>query len=84
MAEFSIFKQGGKIGFFSGDIRKLLDDFQVLKPTAMVGAPRVFQRIYDRVMGALEQESAFKRWLFFSAYEWKRKALLQGKQTPFF
>ena len=38
---------GCKIGFYSGDPTKLLDDLKVLKPTLFPSVPRLFNRIYD-------------------------------------
>ena len=34
-----------------GDVLKLLDDVAELKPSQFIGVPRVFDRIYSRVMG---------------------------------
>jgi len=41
--------QGSKMGFYSGDPLKLLDDMQALKPTIFPSVPRLFNRIYDRI-----------------------------------
>ena len=40
---------GGRIGFFQGDIRKLVDDMKELKPTIFVTVPRLLNRIYSKV-----------------------------------
>lgn len=42
---------GGCIGYWQGDVLKLLEDIAALKPAMFVGVPRVFDRIYSRVMG---------------------------------
>lgn len=42
---------GSCIGFYQGDVRKLVtDDIPALKPTIMAGVPRVYARIYDKVL----------------------------------
>ncbi|KAI8326523.1 acetyl-CoA synthetase-like protein [Martensiomyces pterosporus] len=43
---------GISIGFYAGDIQRILEDAQVLRPTLMVGVPRLFTRIYDRIAAA--------------------------------
>ncbi|KAJ2355770.1 medium-chain fatty acid-CoA ligase faa2 [Coemansia erecta] len=43
---------GGKVGFYSGDVLGIADDAQALRPTTMVGVPRLFNRIYDRIAAA--------------------------------
>lgn len=43
------FTTGAKVGYFSGDIRKLSDDIKVLRPTVVPAVPRVLNRVYDRV-----------------------------------
>jgi long-chain acyl-CoA synthetase len=44
-----IIYSGGRIGVFSGDIRKILDDAQVLQPTVIALVPRLLNKIYDQV-----------------------------------
>ncbi|KAJ2764816.1 medium-chain fatty acid-CoA ligase faa2, partial [Coemansia nantahalensis] len=43
---------GGSLGFYSGDFLSLLDDMQALRPTSLLGVPRVFNRIYERIAAA--------------------------------
>jgi len=47
---------GGSIGYWQGDVKKLMDDLGALRPTIFVGVPRVFERICgginDMVSGA--------------------------------
>ncbi|CAD6256684.1 unnamed protein product [Miscanthus lutarioriparius] len=38
--------KGASIGFWQGDIRYLMEDVQVMKPTIFCGVPRVYDRIY--------------------------------------
>lgn len=40
---------GARIGYFQGDVRKLVDDIGALKPTLFIGVPRVFDRVYSGV-----------------------------------
>ncbi|KAJ2365060.1 medium-chain fatty acid-CoA ligase faa2 [Coemansia sp. RSA 2610] len=40
---------GGQVGFYSGDVLNIADDAQALRPTTMIGVPRLFNRIYDRI-----------------------------------
>ena len=38
---------GGAIGYFTGDPLRLLEDVQLLKPTAFPSVPRILNRIYQ-------------------------------------
>ncbi|OEH75451.1 long-chain fatty acid synthase-related protein [Cyclospora cayetanensis] len=58
------FSYGGRVGFYSGDTHKLLEDVQVLKPTVFCSVPRLFQRIEDRVISSLQGKSFLARSLF--------------------
>jgi len=42
--------QGGAIGFYQGDVTKLLEDLAVLQPTVFPSVPRLFNRIYDKLV----------------------------------
>ncbi|XP_026190159.1 long chain acyl-CoA synthetase 7, peroxisomal [Cyclospora cayetanensis] len=61
------FSYGGRVGFYSGDTHKLLEDVQVLKPTVFCSVPRLFQRIEDRVISSLQGKSFLARSLFQQA-----------------
>merc|ERR1719223_2246446 len=52
MMELGVICHGGKIGFFSGDIRKIREDISLLKPTIFAGVPKV----YDRFKSAIEDK----------------------------
>jgi long-chain acyl-CoA synthetase len=40
---------GGAIGFYSGDVQRLLDDISTLRPTIFASVPRLWNRIHDKV-----------------------------------
>jgi long-subunit acyl-CoA synthetase (AMP-forming) len=44
---------GCAIGFYSGDVQKLLDDIAELKPTVFCSVPRLWNRIYDKARASL-------------------------------
>ena len=44
-----LFMNGAQIGFFSGDVKSLVNDVQTLQPTMFLAVPRVLNRIYDKV-----------------------------------
>jgi len=44
-----IFTCGARVGFYSGDVKKLIDDVKELKPTLFIAVPRILYRIYDKV-----------------------------------
>ncbi|KIZ03320.1 hypothetical protein MNEG_4636 [Monoraphidium neglectum] len=69
---------GGSIGFYSGNVQELLDDVMVLKPHIFVSVPRLWNRIYDRVMGAIRDGNPMSRALFERAYASKKAALEAG------
>lgn len=73
---------GGATGFWQGNIRVLISDVQTLRPTIFVVVPRVLQKLFDGIMTKVDALPKFKRFLFFSAYAARRKAMLNGKPFP--
>jgi long-chain acyl-CoA synthetase len=63
---------GGMVGFYSGQIPRLMEDMQILKPTHLCAVPRVLSRIYDQVMTELATSNSIKRAVFWTAWYWKR------------
>lgn len=62
---------GFKIGFFQGDVLKLMSDCEALKPTFFVSVPRLFNRVHDKVRAGVEAKGGFSKWLFDYAFEAK-------------
>lgn len=62
---------GGKIGFYQGDIQKLLSDVEALKPTLFVAVPRLFNRIHDKIVAGVEAKGGIAKWLFNHALDVK-------------
>lgn len=61
---FAVMSMGGQIGFFGGQILKIIDDLQLLKPTIFPSVPRLLNKVYDRIQAGLSQQTVMKRWLF--------------------
>ncbi|KAK4437813.1 Long chain acyl-CoA synthetase 2 [Sesamum alatum] len=79
---------GSSIGFWQGDIRFLIEDLLVLKPTIFCGVPRVYDRIYTGIMDKISASGALRKSLFQIAYNYKlrnlEKGLRQDEASPFF
>lgn len=54
VAECIVLFVGGKIGYYRGDVKTLLDDIQELKPTVFPAVPRVLNKVYDKVNAQLD------------------------------
>ncbi|KAG8368293.1 hypothetical protein BUALT_Bualt15G0030300 [Buddleja alternifolia] len=73
--------RGASIGFWQGDIRFLIEDLLVLKPTIFCGVPRVFDRIYTGIMDKISGGGLLKKSLFQFAYNYKLRNLENGFKT---
>jgi hypothetical protein len=80
VTEEMIMYLGGAIGYWQGDVLKLVDDAAALQPTMFCGVPRVFDRIYGRVMGQVNAGGGLKKMLFDWGYSRKLHYLKQGKK----
>lgn len=78
----TVLYRGGAIGFWRGDINGLIEDVQTLKPNMFIGVPRVFNRVYDKVMGELNQSGFLKQMIFNYAFSSKKAALSNGQDSP--
>lgn len=64
---------GTRIGFYQGDLTKLLDDVQALKPTVFVSVPRLLNRLHSRILSSVDSKGGFAKWLFLAALKTKMK-----------
>lgn len=78
VAQATVISLGGRIGYFQGDVRKLLNDLQDLKPTIFCTVPRLLNRIYSSVTEKIEKSSALKKAIFKLAYAQKEKEVARG------
>lgn len=69
VAEETFLCIGGKIGYWQGNVKKLMDDVAVLKPTIFVGVPRIFDRIYTGVSDKVRNMNAYLHHVLFQQSE---------------
>ncbi|GJQ08422.1 hypothetical protein GpartN1_g213.t1 [Galdieria partita] len=72
---------GAQLGYYSGDIKNLTDDFKALKPTFLIGVPRVFSRIEQGVKKQVANASFLKRSMFHFAYQRQLQRVNQGSRS---
>lgn len=70
--------KGGKIGYYQGDVKLLVDDIAALRPTIFVGVPRVFDRIHSGIASKVAASGGLKKRLFDLGMARKRHFLQQG------
>ncbi|PHJ18411.1 long-chain fatty acid ligase [Cystoisospora suis] len=72
-----VFCVGGCVGFYGGDVTKLLDDVQTLQPAVFSSVPRLFNRIHDRVFDSVRSKSSIAQTLFYQGLNAKIKRIHQ-------
>ncbi|KAF9407409.1 Long chain acyl-CoA synthetase 7 peroxisomal [Podila epigama] len=70
-----------RIGYYQGDTLKLLDDVAILQPTIFVSVPRLFNRIYDKVLAGVKAKGGVAAFLFNRAFAAKKANLRKGILT---
>lgn len=80
IVQVQMFYCGGRIGYFQGDIKLLLDDVATLRPTVFPMVPRLINRIYDKITSGAAK-SAIKNFLLKQAFNSKLKLLKRGVVT---
>ena len=73
---------GAETGFYTGDVKTLVDDIQELKPTVVPGVPRVFEKIYATITARIASKSGLAQKLFNKAFFASSKAMRSGKKPP--
>uniref|UniRef100_A0A7S0R5D9 Long-chain-fatty-acid--CoA ligase n=1 Tax=Chlamydomonas leiostraca TaxID=1034604 RepID=A0A7S0R5D9_9CHLO len=79
---------GCSIGYWQGDVTKLVEDIAALRPAMFIGVPRVFDRIYTGITTQIKNGGFIKSLLFNWGFNRKLYFLKQGikqdKAAPFF
>lgn len=76
---------GARIGFFGGNIKELNLEMEILAPTFLPSVPRLFNRIYDKVIAPI-LTLALKKRLFlppgpFTSFRIQNQAISPSKRT---
>ncbi|KAK3164958.1 hypothetical protein QOZ80_1AG0027070 [Eleusine coracana subsp. coracana] len=69
---------GASIGFWRGDVKLLVEDIGVLKPTIMCAVPRVLDRIFSGLQAKISSGGFVKSTLFNLAYKYKQFRMMRG------
>jgi len=66
---------------YNRSIPQLAEDLTLIRPTLMISVPRIFERIYGRIMEKLREEPPLKQKLFRKAVEvgWRKFERDQGR-----
>ena len=70
---------GGRIGFNSGDVIRLAEDAQALKPTIFLGVPRVYNKMYDAIKANTIEAPGIKGIIARAGYSAKLQNLINAK-----
>lgn len=75
-----VYMEGGSIAFYRGDPLLLIEDLQACQPTLFPAAPRVLNKIYDKIQVGIAAAGGAKKKLFDAAIATKTKNLLATGQ----
>lgn len=64
IVEAAIYQRGGAVGFYSGNIKKLMDDIKAVRPTIFISVPRLYNRIYDKLTQGVKAKGGIAQLLF--------------------
>jgi long-chain acyl-CoA synthetase len=66
---------------YARSILQLAEDLQSIQPTVLIAVPRIFERVFARIQGQMDKQSALKRALFNLTTEvgWQRFQRQQGR-----
>lgn len=85
--EYSV-RSGAAIGFWQGDVKRVVEDVGVLRPTIFAGVPRVYDRIYSGALQKVNAGGFLRKKIFDIGFQYKLSRMLKGlkqdKASPFF
>eukprot|EP00002_Diphylleia_rotans_P018759 TRINITY_DN362_c0_g3_i1.p1 TRINITY_DN362_c0_g3~~TRINITY_DN362_c0_g3_i1.p1 ORF type:complete len:675 (-),score=149.65 TRINITY_DN362_c0_g3_i1:332-2356(-) len=81
LMQATLLGHGCAIGFYQGDVLKLMDDIGALRPTIFPSVPRLLNRLYDKITGTIREAGGAKEKLFKKAFKAKKANLRRGVVT---
>ncbi len=77
--------QIGLVTVVDGRVDRIVDNLSIIKPSVMAAAPRIFEKVYARVVSTTEAEGGVKAKIFAWAFDVGLKAVrleAEGKPVP--
>jgi len=74
----ALMSAGTQVGFYRGDVLLLVEDIVCLKPTVFISVPRLYNRIYSKIVASTVNAPGIISFLFRRAFAEKRSRLLSG------
>eukprot|EP01054_Gregarina_sp_Poly1_P005760 Gregarina_sp_Poly_1__5759@NODE_302_length_9747_cov_161_916736_g261_i0_p2_GENE_NODE_302_length_9747_cov_161_916736_g261_i0NODE_302_length_9747_cov_161_916736_g261_i0_p2_ORF_typecomplete_len681_score88_59AMPbinding/PF00501_28/3_7e81GH3/PF03321_13/0_13_NODE_302_length_9747_cov_161_916736_g261_i045776619 len=62
---------GAKIAIYGGEPKDLMDDIKAARPTIFVSVPRLYMRIFDKIMASVQSSSRVAQYAFRKALDSK-------------
>jgi long-chain acyl-CoA synthetase len=84
MTTYALLSKGASIAYGTG-VESVADDMLEARPTVMVSVPRVFEKMYAKIMDQVFSASALSRRIFFwslSAGRQRARRIVGGKKVP--
>merc|ERR1719204_1547537 len=81
LVETVLFANGGCTYYYQGNIKMLTIDWQAVRPTIVIGVPRVFSKVYDKVMAKVAASSCIKKMVFNNALKSSGEKSKTGKRA---
>jgi len=69
LVETTLLNNGSSVAYYQGNIKKLTEDWVAVKPTIIIGVPRVFSKVYSKTMAKIEGLGCLKKMLFNQAFK---------------
>jgi long-chain acyl-CoA synthetase len=73
---------GGEIGFWQGNVNKIMDDFHDFRPTLLTMVPRLLNKLYDKVRSEFHKKGILGRILFRLAVQSKLALIRRSHFSP--
>lgn len=66
---------------FARSVNQLADDLKTQQPTVLISVPRIYEKVYGKIMSGLKKQSNLKQWMFHTAVDigWRKFLFQQGR-----
>jgi len=75
----------GMKGYYAQSLEKIIENIQEIRPTVFYSVPRIFEKVYTRVMGQVQEGSAARKKIFSWALNVgirRSRAVQEGRPVP--
>merc|ERR1719433_585586 len=84
MVELACVNMGMSIGYTNGNIKRLAEDLEAIRPTIFIGVPRIYSRFYEKIWAGVKAKGGLSKYFAAKGFVSSSIYIRDNKRSGFY